>query len=136
MLANFPSASAAVAVLDAVPADTRTPNPANAGIQSLRKFVSLSKECGPCGKNPKAARRPVTARDWLVCEDARKLVVWLRGIGSDRKFRLFACAFWRWDAERPSRQTELDRALAYVECWAETGSRPPDDSGLVFPTGF
>jgi hypothetical protein len=83
----------------------------------------------------------MTDADWLACEDARKLVVWLRGKASDRKLRLFVCAFWRWHsgcAKGPDCEThgEIHRALAYAEYWADHGSRPPAGSGLPFPFGF
>src|SRR3982751_909381 len=66
---------------------------------------------------------------WPACEDARKMVEWLRGLASERKLRLFACAFWRWH-ERPDSEidTETIRALACAERWAETGSIPGPSS--------
>ena len=78
----------------------------------------------------------MTAAEWLGCEDARKMVEWLRGLASDRKLRLFACAFWRWHEKAAGTDSEIAsemlQALDYAEQWAERGSRP----AVRFPTGF
>jgi hypothetical protein len=83
----------------------------------------------------------VTEADWLTCEDPRKQVEWLRGVVSDRKLRLFVCAFWRrwWRIDpTPLSADDLDHDLAqlldYAEQWAEQGVRPafPLPGGLGF----
>ncbi len=80
----------------------------------------------------------MTETVWRTCEDPRKLLVWLRGLASDRKLRLFACAFWRrwWHAQicpQPDGEPDRDliRLLDYAEQWAERGSQPEGD----FPGG-
>jgi hypothetical protein len=77
---------------------------------------------------------------WLSCEDPRKMLVWARATATDRELRLFACAFWRWHAERVARSTggpdpEMSRALDYAERWAES-SEPPQGSGPEFSIAF
>jgi hypothetical protein len=81
----------------------------------------------------------VTEADWLACEDPRKQVEWLRGVVSDRKLRLFVCAFWRrwWRIDpMPLSADDLDHDLAqlldYAEQWAEQGVRP----AVPIPGGF
>src|SRR5262249_41234745 len=71
------------------------------------------------------------AARWQSCEDPCKLVVWLRGRASDRKLRLFACAFWRqwWklltnEQEDPVPAQESAYLLDYAERWAEQGVQP------------
>jgi hypothetical protein len=74
----------------------------------------------------------MTADAWEGCDDPRKLLEWVRRLGSDRRFRLFAGAFWRWaearDGELPPAAV---RALEFAESWAETGVRPDG-----YPAGF
>ncbi|MDY3554487.1 hypothetical protein R5W24_003611 [Gemmata sp. JC717] len=74
----------------------------------------------------------MTADAWDRCDAPRKLLEWVRRRGSDRRFRLFACAFWRWaeanDGEPPPAAA---RALQFAESWAESGV-PPDG----YPAGF
>lgn len=75
----------------------------------------------------------MTEAQWLTCDDPRKLVEWLRRKVGDRKFRLFACAFWRWEGGAEAEpDTELAQALRYVEVWADSGTRPE----LPIPLGF
>ncbi len=71
----------------------------------------------------------MTEAQWRVCEDARIMVEWLGRSASDRKLRLFACAFWRWH-EGADCDTDLDmvRALTSAELWAETGAIPARSS--------
>jgi hypothetical protein len=78
----------------------------------------------------------MTEAEWLACEDPRKLLAGVRSKASDRKLRLFTAAFWRWegivtnlDAQRAAKRAA---ALAYVELWAETGTRPE----LPFPDSY
>jgi hypothetical protein len=66
---------------------------------------------------------------WLACEDPRKLLEWLRGVASDRKLRLFVCAFWRnwWymDAQPDGESGPVKlQLLAYAEQWAEGEVQP------------
>jgi hypothetical protein len=81
----------------------------------------------------------VTEGQWLSCEDPRKQVEWLRGVASERKLRLFACAFWRWwwQAWTPAPEDgepdrDLLRLLDFAEQWAEQATRPEG----TFPGGF
>jgi hypothetical protein len=76
---------------------------------------------------------------WLSCEDPRKLLVWLRPAATDRRLRLFACAFWRWQTQRRAERTgeadrEMNRALDYAELWAEEGAPPRE--GPELPLAF
>jgi hypothetical protein len=77
---------------------------------------------------------------WLSSEDPRKLLEWQRGAFSERKLRLFVCAFWRqfWQEEigiLPETESDpaLLQVLAYAEQWAEQGVRP---ERMSFPLGF
>jgi hypothetical protein len=68
----------------------------------------------------------MTPQEWLACEDPRKLLVWVRATASDRKLRLFVCAFWRWHSmrrgeSRGGTDPEMSRALDYAERWSENG---------------
>jgi hypothetical protein len=60
---------------------------------------------------------------WLTCTDPTAMLEFLRGKASDRKLRLFACAFWRWqsgnlqDKERDTLRELVGRA----ERIADTG---------------
>jgi hypothetical protein len=75
----------------------------------------------------------MTEKEWLTCNDPRKLAEPLRRSASDRNNRLFACAFWQWESIAKSQcELNLSQALHYAESWAETGTRPP----LPFPEGF
>jgi hypothetical protein len=81
----------------------------------------------------------VNEAQWRSCEDPRKQVEWLRGVASERKLRLFACAFWRWwwQAWTPAQNDgepdgDLLRLLDYAEQWAEQAARPQG----TFPGGF
>src|SRR5262245_8264525 len=68
---------------------------------------------------------------WDACEDPRKLLEWVRRRASDRKFRLFACAYWKWDEETIQPEPGMASALKFAETWAETGTRPDG-----YPGGF
>jgi hypothetical protein len=70
-------------------------------------------------------------RLWLSCEDPLKLVAWVRRLASNRKLRLFACAFWRewWLAEKDDRVFCL---MTHAEQWAEQGGRPELPTPLAF----
>jgi hypothetical protein len=74
---------------------------------------------------------------WLSCEDPRKLLEWLRGNATDRKLRLFVCAFWRawWRPEPGCSRDDLDAGvlplLEYAEQWAQHGLRPDASIGLL-----
>jgi len=68
---------------------------------------------------------------WDACEDPRKMLEWVRRRASDRKFRLFACAYWRWDDKTVPSEPGMAGALEFAESWAETGDRPQG-----YPPGF
>jgi hypothetical protein len=68
---------------------------------------------------------------WSGCEDPRKMLEWIRRRASDRKFRLFACAYWRWDQQTVRPEPGMDGALEFAESWAEEGVRPQG-----YPSGF
>jgi hypothetical protein len=68
---------------------------------------------------------------WDTCEDPRKLLAWVRRRASDRKLRLFACAYWRWEHETGRSEPGMANALEFAETWAETGVRPEG-----YPSGF
>jgi hypothetical protein len=59
----------------------------------------------------------------------------LRGRASDRKLRLFACAFWRWFTE-PDADPEMLRALEHAERWAEAGASLVRSSEPLFDISF
>ncbi len=74
----------------------------------------------------------MTADAWETCDDPRKLLEWVRRLGTDRQFRLFACAFWRWaESKGGELPPSAARALEFAESWAETGVRPDG-----YPAGF
>src|SRR5262245_24278574 len=74
----------------------------------------------------------MTAGAWDDCDDPRKLLEWVRRLGTDRQLRLFACAFWRWAETRHGELSPaVARALEFAESWAETGVRPDG-----YPAGF
>ncbi|MCI0462900.1 MAG: hypothetical protein L0Z62_38635 [Gemmataceae bacterium] len=52
------------------------------------------------------------------------MLEWIRRLASDRKLRLFACAYWRWDAATIYAEPSMASALEYAEAWAQTGVRP------------
>jgi hypothetical protein len=61
--------------------------------------------------------RPMTEDEWMACGDPWPMVESLRGKGSDRKLRLFACACIRFRfptlvAERPKRALEASERFA------------------------
>jgi hypothetical protein len=63
---------------------------------------------------------PMTEAEWLQCTEAEDLLTFLRGRGSDRKWRLYACgccrAAWHLLTAPQSR-----RAVAVAEAFAEGG---------------
>ena len=72
----------------------------------------------------------MTEAEWLACDDPRKMLSWVRQRGRERKFRLFALAFWRWDETRGDPGADepelgMAAALEFAERWAESSVRPP-----------
>ncbi len=78
---------------------------------------------------------------WLSCEDPRKMLEWLRQSATDRKLRLFACAFWRewWqpapEAAADDLDTDILSLLEYAEHWGE-GVPPTRESRVGFGFGW
>jgi hypothetical protein len=71
----------------------------------------------------------MTEREWLESTDLKKLLDRLcrsKRRPSDRRLRLFAAGFWRWQAGTllPALADHLLPAVAPGEEWAETGARP------------
>jgi hypothetical protein len=71
----------------------------------------------------------MTEQEWLEATDLRQLLDRLcRGKRrpSDRRLRLFAAGFWRWQAGnlQPEAAERLQRAATLAEQWAESGVRP------------
>jgi hypothetical protein len=59
----------------------------------------------------------MTEAEWLVCTDPTPMLEYLRGKASDRKFRLFACAFGR--AVRDSQHHLGPSTVAVAERYAD-----------------
>jgi hypothetical protein len=72
----------------------------------------------------------MTEQEWLSSTDLGRLLDRLcrskRRRPSDRRLRLFAAGFWRWQTRNlePEAAGRLLRAVALAEEWAESGSRP------------
>jgi hypothetical protein len=68
----------------------------------------------------------VTEEEWLSCNDPEKMLVFLRRKVSDRKFRLFACAFWLWQSGnfKGKERDALRESVALAERIADTGKWP------------
>jgi hypothetical protein len=60
---------------------------------------------------------PMTESEWLACADPQKMLAFLRGKASDRKLRLFACAFGR--AVRDSQHQHGPSTVAVAERYAD-----------------
>lgn len=73
----------------------------------------------------------MTGIEWEACDDPSRMVkaLYPRGV-SDRKWRLFLSAFWRWQAGNlaaAGNQASADEVLARsvdMEYWAEVGKLP------------
>jgi hypothetical protein len=82
----------------------------------------------------------MTGKEWAVCDDPRKMVQALarRGNVSNRKWRLFIAAFWRWQARNLKRgRADLIERSEAMEHWAEVGRlpkgrRPSRSSNVIF----
>jgi hypothetical protein len=59
----------------------------------------------------------MTEAEWLACDDPQPMLVFLRGIASDRKFRLFACACCRciWHLIGPAHRPVVEVAERYAD---------------------
>jgi hypothetical protein len=67
----------------------------------------------------------MTESEWLASEDPARMLEVLLSLGgtarqpphpSDRKLRLFACAFWRWYAAHPQRDQQADLVRLLTAC--------------------
>jgi hypothetical protein len=89
----------------------------------------------------------VTEAEWLACTDPQKMLEFLRGRASDRKLRLFACAFGR--AVRGSEHQLSPSTVAVAERYvdglaseqdlASEGRRwasSPEEMGPVAPSAY
>ncbi|HWG42702.1 MAG TPA: hypothetical protein VN688_07945 [Gemmataceae bacterium] len=79
----------------------------------------------------------MTEQDWLECSDPKKLLYFLRDKGSDRKFRLFACAccrhIWRLLKDDRSRKAvEVAERFAEGEATRRELSRAGNDAHVVW----
>src|SRR5262249_45103702 len=79
----------------------------------------------------------VTEREWLKSNSLKGLAGLLDRLcrtkrrPSDRRLRLFAAGFWRWQAHLKPRPAErLLGAVALAEEWAEGGARPEGRSAF------
>lgn len=78
----------------------------------------------------------MTGREWAVSDDPRRMVDALsrQCTVSDRKWRLFVAAFWRWMANRlPESEQELIDVATVTEEWAETGRLRPGERASTWP---
>ena len=66
------------------------------------------------------------ANEWESATDPGRMVEMLRRKGgvSDRKWRLFVAAFWRWQAVRLNSPPDLLARAEVMSQWAETGRLP------------
>jgi hypothetical protein len=89
----------------------------------------------------------MTEAEWLVCTDPQKMLEFLRGKASDRKLRLFACAFGR--AVRDSEHLLGPSTVAVAERYADglasdqdmaserrRWARTPEERGPVAPSAY
>jgi hypothetical protein len=80
----------------------------------------------------------VTEADWLACDDPRPMLEFLRDKASDRKLRLFACAYCR--AVRGSQHMLPGTAVAVAERYADGLAREEDLAserrGTPFPNEY
>ncbi len=82
----------------------------------------------------------MTGMEWAVCDDPRRMVEALRRRGrvSDRQWRLFVAAFWRWQADNlPSGREDLIQRTEAMENFAETGrlprgQQPSNSQSIIF----
>jgi len=78
----------------------------------------------------------MTGMEWAVCHDPRLMVTALsrQCAVSDRRWRLFVAAFWRWIADRlPESQQEVIDVATATEDWAETGRLPTGERASTWP---
>jgi hypothetical protein len=68
----------------------------------------------------------MTGMEWAACTDPRLMIDALRRrVVSDRKWRLFVAAFWRWRADfLGESRDEVLESVAITEQFAETGRLP------------
>src|SRR5437868_3565891 len=85
----------------------------------------------------------MTGKEWAVCNNPPLMVRTLhsRGGVSDRKWRLFIAAFWRWRADfLGESRDEVLESVAITEKFAESGRLPrglrttPDEDRIFFAT--
>jgi hypothetical protein len=70
--------------------------------------------------------------EWLACSDSRRMVAFLRGKTSDRKFLLFAVACWRrvWEGIVPDRNRQ---AITILEAIADGLAMEQDLLATLLP---
>jgi hypothetical protein len=80
----------------------------------------------------------MTEAEWLACTDPRQLLAFLRGKASDRKLRLFACAYCR--AVRSAQHLRPGTAVAVAERYADGLAGDQDLAserrGVPFPNEY
>jgi hypothetical protein len=76
----------------------------------------------------------MTEAEWLTCDDPTRMLEFLRGKTSDRKLRLFACAWCR-KARRHLGDEPGQQALEVAERFAD-GLVSPEDQERAFRSAF
>src|SRR5687767_13473675 len=79
----------------------------------------------PVGAGARGQGTTMTEQEWLACADPAVMLVFLRGKGSDRKLRLFACACCRavWPLLDPIHCRAVEVAERYADQLASEEER-------------